>query len=742
MKYLLIISLVLVFALNLGFAQKYEPNWTSLKQNPTPQWLQNGKFGIYTHWGPYAVHAYGSNTTWYSFALYMDPNGEARKHFEGKFGKLTPDFGYKDLIPKFTAEKFDADEWADLFKKAGAKYAGPVAEHHDGFAMWDTKYSEWNAAKMGPKRDIVGELEKAIKARDMKYVTAFHHAANWFFFPVWDKQYDTGDPKNSGLYGQYHLQGEMRNQEFIDEWYNKIIEVIDNYSPDFIWFDFALDNIPEGYVKDFLAYYYNHADKKGKEVVVTYKDHDIIPGAGVRDLELGQEPNITYNDWITDSSVDDRGAWGYAEDLIFKSPNRLVDNLIDRVSKNGYLLLNVGPKPDGTIPEGAKEVLLEMGAWLNVNGEAIYNTTPWFIAAEGPTNLGSIQRQGFNESNVEYTPQDIRFTVNDNNLYATFLDWPEDKAIIKTIRAQGPGAENMEMEGLWAAAKEGHVEVIKQLIANGADINAKEPDNGSTPLIIAVAYGQNDAASVLIENGAKINAKNNDGSTALHSAAFLGHAAIVKLLLENGAKVNAKNKYGSTPLDGVTAEWTQELEGLYQFFEGIMQIQLDLEKIKAARPKVAEILRTQAKKTQTTDEDALIYLAGKTVTTELRGEEYTLAFGENNEVRISGGQAGDGINGYYGQDGQDVYIKVSGQEVEATYDGVKLVINENEGDETPNYPGFYKEEIKRITLLGDGKELEWKLTRQGLVINMPEKKPCNYAYVIKIERYHHPKLEK
>ena len=149
-------------------AKKYEATWESLREYPeVPKWLRDGKFGIYTHWGPYAVHAYGSNTTWYSFGLYEDPNGEARKHFEKTFGKLTRDFGYKDLIPLFTAEKFDADEWAELFEKAGAKFAGPVAEHHDGFAMWDTKYSEWNAAKMGPKRDVVGELEKAIKKRDM-----------------------------------------------------------------------------------------------------------------------------------------------------------------------------------------------------------------------------------------------------------------------------------------------------------------------------------------------------------------------------------------------------------------------------------------------------------------------------------------------------------------------------------------------------------------------------------------------
>jgi len=437
MKLLLKVTLMFVAIIFLScqeYKQNYTADWSSLTKIKTPEWLQEGKFGIYTHWGPYAVHAYGSNTTWYSFSMYLDEEGEARQHFEETFGKLTPEYGYKDLIPMFTAEKFNADEWADLFQKAGARFAGPVAEHHDGFAMWDTKYSEWNAAKMGPKRDVVGELAEAIKKRDMKYVTAFHHAANWFFFPVHDKRYDTGNPSNSGLYGQYHLPGEMRNKAFHDEWYGKIIEVIDNYSPDFIWFDFALDDIAEGYVKDFLAYYYNHAKIKNKEVVVTYKGHDIIPGAGVRDLELGQEPEITYHDWITDTSVDDRGAWGWANDLTFKSTDRLIDNLVDRVSKNGFLLLNVGPKPDGTIPEGAKRVLLEIGEWLNTNGDAIYGTTPWFIAGEGPVGLDETSAIGFNESDIVFTPKDIRFTVKGDNLYATFLAWPGDVALIETLR--------------------------------------------------------------------------------------------------------------------------------------------------------------------------------------------------------------------------------------------------------------------------------------------------------------------
>ncbi len=415
--------------------QRFEPEWASLKQHQTPKWLQDGKFGIYTHWGVYAVHAMGPNSTWYSKNVYRREEGWQRKDFEERFGKLSDGKGYKDLIPLFTAEKFNADEWADLFAKSGARFAGPVAEHHDGFAMWDTKYSDWNAAKMGPERDIVGELEKAIKAKDMKFVTAFHHAASWFFFPVWDARYDCSNPEYSGLYGPVHPEGAEPSKEFLDEWYGKITEVVDKYDPDFIWFDFALDIIREDYTKRMVAYYYNNALEKGKDVVLTYKHHDLPPGVGLLDLELGQEPKLTHYEWITDSSVDDQGAWGFVSIARYKSVNRLIDNLVDRVSKNGYLLLNVGPKADGTIPDVVKEKLLGMGEWLAINGEAIYGTTAWVKSGEGPTTLdeGKAKDAMFNESDVIYTPGDIRFTVKDDIIYAICLDWPGDECLIKSF---------------------------------------------------------------------------------------------------------------------------------------------------------------------------------------------------------------------------------------------------------------------------------------------------------------------
>jgi alpha-L-fucosidase len=412
-------------------AAPYEAAWESLRRHQTPQWLRDGKFGIYTHWGIYSVPAFGGNATWYSHAMYMDPNSEAREYHEKAYGPLNR-FGYKDYIPLFRAEKFDPEEWADLFQRAGAHFAGPVAEHHDGFAMWDSKWSEWNAANMGPKRDVVGELEKAIKGRGMKFVTALHHAEHWFFFPVWDKRYDCSDPRYSGLYGFIHERGAPQSKEFLERWYGKTIEVIDKYDPDFIWFDYALCSIHESYVKDFLAYYYNRAAANSKEVVVTYKDHDLPPGVGLVDYELGQARDLTWHEWITDSTVDDQGAWGYVKTAGYRSVDWLVDNLVDRVSKNGYLLLNVGPKADGTIPEEAKKCLLGMGEWLKVNGEAIYGTSAWVIAGEGPTRLK--KSGGFSEESTAYTAQDMRFTVKGDALYAILLDWPGEEVAIKTFR--------------------------------------------------------------------------------------------------------------------------------------------------------------------------------------------------------------------------------------------------------------------------------------------------------------------
>jgi alpha-L-fucosidase len=413
----------------------YQPSWNSLRNIPVPQWLRDGKFGIYTHWGVFSVPAYGENGTWYSHNIYSDPDSDDRKHHEATYGPLEK-FGYKDFIPMFTGSHFDPDEWAELFKNAGARFAGPVAEHVDGFSMWNTKYSEWNAAKMGPRRDVVGELSKAIRRQDMKFLTTFHHAENWFWVPTLDKRYDVGDPRYAGLYGEAHAPGAVPSKKFLEVWEAKVIEVVNNYNPDALWFDHGLELIQEWYKKDLMAYYFNHAARLGKDVTVFYKWNDLTPGVGVNDLENGQELALTYNEWITDTTIDAGRAWGYVKNIGFKSVNELVTGLVDRVSKNGFLLLNVGPKSDGTIPEPAKERLRGIGEWLRINGEAIYGTSPWLVAAEGPTKLK--KGGAFNEDNsIQYTPQDIRFTCKDDYVYAILLAWPGERAYITSFVAKG-----------------------------------------------------------------------------------------------------------------------------------------------------------------------------------------------------------------------------------------------------------------------------------------------------------------
>ena len=221
------------------------------------------------------------------------------------------------------------------------------------------------------------------------------------------------------------------SKEFLDMWLEKIKEVVDSYKPDFLWFDFGLEYIQEHYKKEFLTYYYNKQMEWQKDVVVSYKWHHMVPGSALVDLELGRFNKLTYNDWITDTTVDVGGAWSYVHEAKYKTPKKLIHYLIDNVSKNGYMLLNVGPKPNGEIPEPAKKLLLAIGDWLNINGEAIYGTTPWMLYGEGPTEMK--EAGAFTEGEkIEFTHQDIRYTVKDNVLYAISLGWPKKELILKS----------------------------------------------------------------------------------------------------------------------------------------------------------------------------------------------------------------------------------------------------------------------------------------------------------------------
>lgn len=436
----------------------YEANWESIKANyKDPEWFNKTKFGIFIHWGAYTVPAFGSE--WYPRQMYMDT-----ANFNAQLGGSKPgpskeylhhkkvwgdqkDFGYKDFIPMFKAEKFNANEWIDLFKKSGAKYVIPVADHHDGFAMYKSNTTRWNAYDMGPKRDVLGELFKAGREKGMIMGTSSHFAFNWSFFNKKD-HFDTTDPAYADLYSSKGKDlTEPVSEEFKQRWWERTKDVIDNYQPDILWFDFYLD-IPDyaDMRPKLAAYYYNKGIEWGKEVVLQDKNfsHEAFPeGTVVYDLERGKLPGIRKLPWQTDTSIG-KNSWSHVTNWKSKTANQIVDDLVDIVSKNGCLLLNVGPKADGTIPEDQAKILLQMGDWLTTNGEAIYDTKYWKTFGEGPTEVKKGHHSEGN--NEDLSSKDIRFTSKGNKLYAIVLDWPKDgKVNITTLAKNAEFAKDIHI---------------------------------------------------------------------------------------------------------------------------------------------------------------------------------------------------------------------------------------------------------------------------------------------------------
>lgn len=406
----------------------YTEDWESVsKHNEAPEWFKDAKFGIYFHWGVYSVPAFGSE--WYPRNMYFPDSKENKFHTE-KYGP-TSKFGYHDFVPMFKAEKFNANEWAELFKKAGAQFAGPVAEHHDGFSMWASKVNPWNAKDMGPKRDIVGELEKAIRKQGMKFITTFHHErqlqryankpgekifrnSHYPYLP--GTATVSTDPKLRILYGN------LPEAEWLEQqWFGKLKEVIDAYHPDIVWFDSWLNMIPENYRLKFVVYYLNKALERSQEVAIVRKQNDLPLEFSVDDLEKSRKNRLEEKTWMTDETIS-KGSWSYTADLEIKPVADMLHVLIDVVSKNGVLLLNVSPKAEGTIPEVQQAVLLKMGEWLKKYGEAIYGTRPWYTYGEGPTK----EPEGNFKNNkeflkIKYSEKDVRYTTKIGALYATLL---------------------------------------------------------------------------------------------------------------------------------------------------------------------------------------------------------------------------------------------------------------------------------------------------------------------------------
>ena len=416
----------------------YEPNWESLRAYEVPEWFINDKFGIFIHWGVYSVPAFGNE--WYPRKMYLEGTEEF-EHHRTTWGNQK-EFGYKDFIPMFKAEKFDAEAWVDLFAKSGARYVVPVAEHHDGFPMYDCSFTNYNAAKMGPCRDTIKELEVATRKAGLKFGVSSHRAFNWRFF-TFSEAFDNNNPDYHKLYGIPHKTEEPVSYAFILDWYARTRELVELFSPEILWFDFGWHREEfEPYWPKLTAYYYNHALEHGYEPVLQYKKR-IPDDVAVLDIERGKLDVIRPFIWQTDTSIS-YNSWGYVHNDDFKSVTSLVHDLVDIVSKNGNLLLNIGPRPDGTIPEDAQQTLLGIGEWLKINGPAIFHTRPYSVYGEGPVGVP----KAFDEKAQQaYSAEDIRFTTNGDTLYATCLGWPEDAWLIKSLNTNSVKVTSVEMLG-------------------------------------------------------------------------------------------------------------------------------------------------------------------------------------------------------------------------------------------------------------------------------------------------------
>ena len=418
----------------------FEADWQSLVNNyEVPKWFRDAKFGIFIHWGLYSVPAAGSE--WYPKHMY---NAMSREH-QRKWGKLN-EFGYKDFIPLFKAEKFNAQEWAELFREAGARYVIPTAEHHDGFAMYDTKYSKWNAKQMGPCRDVIGELAEAVRHEGLKFGVSNHRIENWDFMYPLNIPKDSTDlflPEYAGLYGPPQKPTEQsgmgpkaqtaakagvteavidesaqegrhpQSDAFLNEWEIRVHELIDKYQPDLLYFDNGINyRSLDPWKLRIARYYYNSAWQWGKQVSIQSKSTAYLAGS-IKDFERESRApkQLTNYYWQVDDPIGNK--FGYIEGLKLQSADGIIRNLVENISKNGNLCLNVSPRSDGTIPDDQQQVLRAVGQWLKVNGEGVYGTRAWKV----------------------YGEKNIRFTLKDNNLYVFVLRWDGKPFTISSLHA-------------------------------------------------------------------------------------------------------------------------------------------------------------------------------------------------------------------------------------------------------------------------------------------------------------------
>ncbi|MBN1509354.1 MAG: alpha-L-fucosidase [Sedimentisphaerales bacterium] len=429
--------------LNLPIAPgPFRPESESFAQYQCPEWFRDAKLGMWAHWGPQAVPMMGD---WYARHMYVQGHRQYQHHLE-TYGHPST-HGYKDIIPLWKAEKWDPDRLMALYKKAGARYFVSMGSHHDNFYLWDSKLHKWNAVQMGPKRDVVGDWQKAAKKQGLYFGVSEHLGASFTWFqdshksdktgPKAGVPYDGADPQWQDL---YHFPADPNdktwystNPRWQQQWFDRIRELVDVYHPDLLYTD---GGVPFGNEvgRSLIAHFYNADAARhggGPEVVYTCKQES--KGMWIDDLERGVMPGIRPTPWQTDTSI---GDWYYNKNWEYRGADWVIHMLVDIVSKNGNLLINVVQRPDGSLDPEAEQILDQMADWIAINGEGIYGTRPWLIHGEGPIRA----RGGNFREDFAYTAKDIRFTTKgDDTLYAFIMGWPAEEQVTIRSLARLPG---------------------------------------------------------------------------------------------------------------------------------------------------------------------------------------------------------------------------------------------------------------------------------------------------------------
>lgn len=474
-------------------AGPFQPTWESLAQYQIPQWFRDAKFGMWAHWSPQCQPEHGD---WYARKMYQEGDADYKFHLE-KYGHPSK-FGFKDVINEWKAEAWDPEELVALYKKTGAQYFMALANHHDNFDLFNSKYQSWNSTKIGPKKDIIAGWSKAAKKQGLPFGVSVHAAHAWSWYETSQRSDKTGpyagipydgkitkadgagkwwdglDPQE--LYEQRHAlsansednasinkQWDWNNgvcppsKAYCEKFYNRVIDLIDKYGPDMIYFDDTA--LPLWPVSDaglrIAAHMYNDSIKKhGKlNAVITGKIlTDQQKKCMVWDIERGQSNQIEPISWQTDTCI---GGWHYSRDIYekdkYKTPTTVIQTLVDVVSKNGNLMLNIPVRGNGTIDEKERAIVESIGEWMRLNSECIYASKPWKIFGEGPAlaDAAPMRAQGFNEGKGRpFTAEDFRFTTKGNMLYAIMLGWPENgSAVIKSIGNNIKKAERVSLIG-------------------------------------------------------------------------------------------------------------------------------------------------------------------------------------------------------------------------------------------------------------------------------------------------------